>query len=134
MKNRTINRILISIIVVLIVAICILSAAIIRRPHDIDVSETATAVIEEAIIEATSAEEETATAVETTTASEETLRGKTSTRVNIRDDASEDAKVLETVDEGYEFDIIEVRDDGWTCIKYEEGMAYISSLYVILIH
>mgnify|MGYP000396011713 FL=1 len=61
------------------------------------------------------------------------LRGKTSTKVNIRDAASDQAKVLTTVEEGYEFDIIEIQDNGWTKLKYEDQDAYISSSYVIVI-
>ena len=62
-----------------------------------------------------------------------TLRGKTSTKVNIRDAASDQAKVLATVEEGYEFDIVEIQDNGWTKLKYEDQDAYISSSYVIVI-
>ena len=55
------------------------------------------------------------------------------TKVNIRDAASDQAKVLTTVEEGYEFDIIEIQDNGWTKLKYEDQDAYISSSYVIVI-
>ena len=58
---------------------------------------------------------------------------ETSTKVNIRDAASDQAKVLTTVEEGYEFDIIEIQDNGWTKLKYEDQDAYISSSYVIVI-
>ena len=63
-----------------------------------------------------------------------TKRGKTSTRVNIRDAASEDAKVLETVDEGTTFDILEIMDNGWTKILYQDYEAYISSNFVIVLN
>ena len=62
------------------------------------------------------------------------MRGKTSTRVNIRDAASEDAKVLATVEEGTTFEIVEILDSGWTHIIYEDQDAYISSAYVIVIN
>ena len=60
------------------------------------------------------------------------MHGKTSTRVNIRDAASENAKVLSTVDEGTTFEIIEIQDNGWTKILYEGSEAYISSSFVII--
>ena len=61
-----------------------------------------------------------------------TMHGKTSTRVNIRNAASENAKVLQTVDGGTTFDILEIQDNGWTKILYEGTEAYISSNYVII--
>ncbi len=60
------------------------------------------------------------------------MHGRTSTRVNIRDAASENAKVLNTVDEGTTFEIIEIQDNGWTKILYEGTEAYISSNFVIV--
>ena len=123
MKNRTINRILQGVIVLLIIAICFLSVQIIRRPHYINISENEATVIEEATAPISAAEPQPTSA----------LRGKTSTKVNIRDAASDQAKVLTTVEEGYEFDIIEIQDNGWTKLKYEDQDAYISSSYVIVI-
>ena len=62
------------------------------------------------------------------------LRGKTSTKVNIRELPSQDARVLETVEAGTEYDIIEILDSGWVKIQYTEDIeAYISASYVILI-
>ncbi len=133
MKKKTINKILLGVIAFLVLAICILSAEIVRRPRYINISEPETTVIEEAALDAsTTVVEESATvssATETVTA----LRGKTSTKVNIRDAANADAKVLATVEAGYEFDIIEIQDNGWTKLKYEDQDAYISSSYVIVI-
>lgn len=133
MKKSVINRILIGVIAFLLVAICILSVEIAKRPRYINIAEPETNMIEEASLEAVQAGESPES--EQTTESGETaaLRGKTSTRVNIRDAASDQAKVLATVDEGYEFDIIEIQDNGWIKIKYEEQDAYISSSYVILV-
>lgn len=56
MKNRTINRILQGVIVLLIIAICFLSVQIIRRPHYINISENEATVIEEATAPITSAD------------------------------------------------------------------------------
>ena len=119
MKNRTINRILQGVIVILIIAICILSVQIIRRPHYINITEAETTVIEEAVASTTSVDTEidTEDALSTAELPSSTLRGKTSTKVNIRDAASDQAKVLATVEEGYEFDIVEIQDNGWTKLK-----------------
>ena len=131
MKNRTINRILQGVIVLLIIAICF-----IRRPHYINISENEATVIEEATAPITSADIEDTVGDSLSAAEQQptsALRGKTSTKVNIRDAASDQAKVLTTVEEGYEFDIIEIQDNGWTKLKYEDQDAYISSSYVIVI-
>ena len=136
MKNRTINRILQGVIVLLIIAICFLSVQIIRRPHYINISENEATVIEEATAPITSADIEDTVGDSLSAAEQQpasALRGKTSTKVNIRDAASDQAKVLTTVEEGYEFDIIEIQDNGWTKLKYEDQDAYISSSYVIVI-
>ena len=69
---------------------------------------------------------------ETETSTTTMMHGKTSTRVNIRDAASQDARVLNTVDEGTTFDILEILNNGWTKILYEGVEAYISSDYVII--
>lgn len=132
MKKKTINKILLGVIAFLVFAICILSVEIARRPRYINISEPETTVIEEAALDTSTDSEESATVTstqETVTA----LRGKTSTKVNIRDAANADAKVLTTVEAGYEFDIVEIQDNGWTKIKYEDQDAYISSSYVIVI-
>lgn len=136
MKNRTINRILQGVIVLLIIAICFLSVQIIRRPHYINISENEATVIEEATAPITSADIEDTVGDSLSAAEQQPTsapRGKTSTKVNIRDAASDQAKVLTTVEEGYEFDIIEIQDNGWTKLKYEDQDAYISSSYVIVI-
>ena len=40
--------------------------------------------------------------------------------------------VLDTVDEGTTFEIVEILDNGWTHILYDNTDAYISSAYVII--
>lgn len=140
MKKTTINAILISVITIMSVSICFLIFCIVTRPRYVIVNEQQpeTAMITEAsnlsedmqqpeIIDSNSDAE---TSVEEPSA--DSLHGKTSTRVNIRDAASENAKVLSTVDEGTAFDIIEIQDNGWTKILYEGSEAYISSSYVII--
>ena len=133
MKKKTINKILFGIIAFLVLAICILSVESVRRPRYINISEPETTVIEEASLDASSTYAEESATVFSTTEAVTALRGKTSTKVNIRDAANADAKVLATVEAGYEFDIIEIQDNGWTKLKYEDQDAYISSSYVIVI-
>lgn len=146
MKKTTINSILMGIIVVLCISICFLIFCIAKRPRYIETSEPDSAVIAEIpespntfsnpsaddnnVIELPDANP-SATESSSSTAP---MQGKTSTRVNIRDRATEDAKVLATVDEGTTFEIVEVLDNGWTHILYEGADAYISSAYVIIIN
>lgn len=142
MKKTTINAILISVITIMSVSICILIFCIATRPRYAIVNEPAAAMITEASnpaednmqqSEVFSAKNDPAPPVgEQPPAS--TMHGKTSTRVNIRDAATEDAKVLGTVDEGTTFDILEILDNGWTRILYEGSEAYISSNYVIIMN
>lgn len=136
MKKRTINRILICIIVFLIVAICVLIVQIANRPRYTATTEAETAtIIEIPQSEAIPVTQETQQAGEEAPNedNDSLKRGKTSSKVNIRELPSEDARVLDTVEEGTEFNILEILDTGWTKIQYEEQEAYISSSYVILI-
>ncbi len=142
MKKSTINTILISVIALMSVSICFLIFCIATRPRYVIVSEpqTETAVITEMSGIAEDLQSETASApvdvvdsaVDDTIPSDD-MQGKTSTRVNIRNAASADAKVLDTVEGGTTFKILEIQDNGWTKIQYEETEAYISSDYVIRI-
>ncbi|MDE6910485.1 MAG: SH3 domain-containing protein [Lachnospiraceae bacterium] len=143
MKKTTINTILISIITVMSVSICFLIFCIITRPRYAIVEESETATIVESVSLSDEPQTQSAAAAASVAAEpvpdvvEETpttKRGKTSTRVNIRDAASEDAKVLETVDEGTTFDILEIMDNGWTKILYQDYEAYISSNFVIVLN
>lgn len=134
MKKRTINRILLGIIAFLTVAICILIVQILNRPRYTANSEVETATITEITqSEAIPDIQETQTVEPETVANNTVLRGKTSTKVKIRELPSADSRVLETVEEGVEFDILEILDSGWTKIQYNDQEAYISSSYVILI-
>ena len=137
MKKQTINIILMSTIGLLIIAICILIIQILSRPRYTATNEPQTAVITEIphseavpiIQETQSYEDKEDISVESSV-----LRGKTSTKVNIRELPSEDARVLEMVEAGSEYNIIEILDSGWVMIEYQEDLeAYISSSYVILI-
>ena len=142
MKKSTINTILISVIALMSVSICFLIFCIATRPRYVIVSEpqTETAVITEMSGIAEDLQSETASApvdvvdsaIDDTIPSDD-MQGKTSTRVNIRNAASSDAKVLDTVEGGTTFKILEIQDNGWTKIQYEETEAYISSDYVIRI-
>ena len=142
MKKSTINTILISVIALMSVSICFLIFCIATRPRYVIVSEpqTETAVITEMSGIAEDLQSETASApvdvvdsaIDGTIPSDD-MQGKTSTRVNIRNAASADAKVLDTVEGGTTFKILEIQDNGWTKIQYEETEPYISSDYVIRI-
>ncbi|MDE7416858.1 MAG: SH3 domain-containing protein [Lachnospiraceae bacterium] len=140
MKKTTINAILISIITIMSVSICFLIFCIMTRPRYVIVNEPDTAMITEVSnlseeaqqSENLSANNNIATAIPDAEPPASTMHGKTSTRVNIRNAASENAKVLITVDEGTTFDILEILDNGWTKILYEGSEAYISSSYVII--
>ena len=140
MKKSTINAILISVITLMSVSICFLIFCIATRPRYVIVNEPDTAMITEASNlydetlqpENPSANTTTDAAPSVEAPAVSTMHGKTSTRVNIRNAASEDAKVLITVDEGTTFDILEILDNGWTRILYEGSEAYISSSYVII--
>lgn len=140
MKKTTINAILIAIITIMSVSICFLIFCIMTRPRYVIVDEPETAAM---ITEVSNLSEEPQQQPETSASNSDaettvteppasTMHGKTSTRVNIRDAASENAKVLSTVEEGTTFDIIEILDNGWTKILYEGSEAYISSNFVII--
>lgn len=137
MKKTTINTILLCIIAILSVSICFLIFCIVTRPRYVTVNESAgTEVVnimeEPQLAVLPDSANDTAPAGEADTPSPDTMHGKTSTRVNIRDAASADAKVLDTVEEGTTFDIIEIQDNGWTKILYDGSEAYISSNFVII--
>ncbi len=141
MKKTTINAILLSIITLMSVSICFLIFCIVTRPRYVTVNEQETAATITEVTDLSEAppqqseppvsDNNTQTPVEEPP-TDNTMHGKTSTRVNIRDAASENAKVLGTVDEGTTFDIIEIQDNGWTKILYEGSEAYISSNFVII--
>lgn len=145
MKKTTISNILMGIIVVLCISICFLIFCIIRRPRYIETADSESAIITESpnnfdltgTVTTTNNDAPQSPDVNSPTTPEEDtsaaqMRGKTSTRVNIRNAPTEDGKVLETVDTGTEFDIVEVLDIGWTHIIYNGEDAYISSAYVII--
>lgn len=136
MSKSSINKILTGIITFLVVGICVLLILIASRPKYINTDEKANTVVEEisAIVASQPVTSEN-TSNESNPIVEEpkTTLGKTSTKVNIRELDSSDSRVLETVEAGYEFEIIEVLENGWTKIKYKDSVAYISSLYVIIL-
>ena len=138
MKKTTINNILMGVIAMLSVSICILVFCIVTRPRYVTVNEPETAVITEVPnIPDTSQSPSTASSSGTPSATPEDtpneMHGKTSTKVNIRDAASDEAKVLDTVEAGTTFEILEILDSGWTRILYNGSEAYISSDFVIVV-
>ena len=102
MKKTTINTILLCIIAIMSISICFLIFCIVTRPRYVIVNEPETAVITEVVNIMETQPAETASLVSEAEPPKEhtdTKHGKTSTRVNIRDAASADAKVLDTVEE-----------------------------------
>ncbi len=146
MKKTTINNILTGVIAILCVSIVFLIFCIAKRPHYTEASEIEASTIAEItddldiVTEASEISENSIEPSGATASSEDAddesalLQGKTSTRVNIRDNPTEDAKVLDTVEEGTTFEIVEILDNGWTHIIYDDNDAYISSSYVIIIN
>ena len=144
MKKTIISNILMGIIVVLCISICFLIFCIVRRPRYVETADPESAIITESpgdfnlsgtvttdhdVLELPTTEPAAPTEEDTSAVQ---MQGKTSTRANIRNAPTEDGKVLETVDEGTAFDIVEVLDTGWTHILYHGEDAYISSAYVII--
>lgn len=146
MNKTTLNRILLGVIVMMSLSICVLIVCIMTRPRYVNTSEENAAVIIEVPPDAgisVASTDETAGMTDTAQTQAQDLqdntstahkKGKTSTRVNIRNAPTEDAKVLDTVDEGTTFEIVEILDNGWTHVIYEDQDAYISSAYVIIIN
>jgi hypothetical protein len=140
-KKTTINAILMGIIVLLSISICLLLFAIITRPRYSTVSATPEAAViteasEDSIISGENSNQDQQTAAlndESGTDVSSTQKGKASTKVNVRNYASTDAKVIGHLEEGDTFDIVEVQSDGWTKILYDGSEAYVSSDYVILV-
>jgi uncharacterized protein YgiM (DUF1202 family) len=126
------------IIVLLSISICLLLFAIITRPRYSTVSATPEAAViteasEDSIISGETSQQTAALNDESGTDVGSTQKGKASTKVNVRNYASTDAKVIGHLEEGDTFDIIEVQSDGWTKILYDGSEAYVSSDYVILV-
>lgn len=150
MKKSTINKILLAIIALLFVTICILIYKIVSRPQyafteqnnqsattntvtNVEIPEISASSIFEQAQTPTEPESQQSTETAALPNVSDTLHGKTSDRVNIRELPSEDARVLETVEKGYTFDIIEIYSDEWVKIHYQDQEAYISTMYVILL-
>ena len=141
MKKSTINYILYGVMACLVLAICVLLVKISGRTRYIDTTESATIqeapVIQETITItdsslAQSAEEKTPKETPSEDTASNVLRGHTSDKVKVREQPSLEARVLEIVDKGYSFTILEILATGWTKISYAEGEAYISSAYVVV--
>ncbi len=143
MSNRTINRILISVIGFLCVTICILIMLIVTRPQQVITQGSASASIEEVpvteiihfantITEDTPVTEETA-APASTEEPTAVLYARATSLLNIRASNSTDAAVVETVSENTILQVLEIQPDGWTKILYEGQEAYVSSAYIILV-
>lgn len=151
MNSKTLNRLLYAIMALLVIIICFLLYKIVNRPRlnseqaatsttieEVSLSEI-TNTVESATVTDTIDEASQTEVTETTTESEEsiaaendTMQGKVSTKVNIREQADSESRILETVEEGYSFEILEILPEGWVKIAYGDGIGYISSQYVII--
>ena len=139
MKKTTINNILMAAIALMSISICILIFCIVTRPHYVTIDEPDPAVITEVpnipdVSQSPDSVSSQDTASTDDASASDEMHGKASTKVNIRDAASADAKVLDTVEEGTTFDILEILDNGWTRILYSGSEAYISSDFVIIVN
>ncbi len=137
MKKATINNILMAVIVLMSVSICFLIFCIVTRPRYSTVAsspEPAIITESETLAESLISDTSTDSSEDLTVSTQDTIKGKTSSRVNIRDAASADAKVLDTVDADTILDIVEIQSNGWTKIIYDNSEAYVSSDYVIIIN
>lgn len=144
MNRNTINLILYSTMGILFISICVLTVLIINRPRYVTVSEPAKEIKEISFNvnantvsqtpEALTGTESESNSVVKDASANSPKRGKTSTKVNIREAADAEARLLETVEEGYTFDILEILDSGWVKITYNGQDAFISAKYVILIN
>ena len=143
MSNRTINRILISLICFFSMAICVLIVLILTRPQQVSTHGAFSATLEEIpateIINfhnSTPSNISSSEAVSTPQVPEEepsALYAKTTSLLNIREANNTDSSVLTTVSENTILQVLEIQADGWTKVVYGEHTGYVSSAYIILI-
>ncbi len=143
MSNRSINRLLISIICFLLCAICVLIFLIATRPQQVTTEGNSFASFTKlpatetlTLGNTSSGKTDSITEPSTVAPTEEekrTLYARTTSLLNIRASNSTDAVVLKTVSENTILQVLDIQSDGWTKILYEGQEAYVSSAYIILI-
>lgn len=142
MNNRTLNRLLIATICFLCAIICLLVYLILSRPQHIITQGSgatsfdeipATEIIDFDTPVADTAPLATPEPESTAVPSTKEVYARTTCLVNIRATNSTDAQVLATVNEDTVLKVLQIQQDGWTKVLYDEQEAYISSAYIILI-
>lgn len=126
MKKSTLNAIMYGVIIVLVIAISVVIIKIQTRPEEVIVevpTEEPTEI--ESISEENSEEEPELVVVDRVRMIDD--------NVNVRSGPGTDYERLGSAYSGYDFELIEQRDDGWTQIIYDNREAYVYSEYVEII-
>lgn len=126
MKKSTLNAIMYGVIIVLVIAISVVIIKIQTRPEEV-IAELPTEELSEteSIVEEISEEEPEIIVEERVRMIED--------NVNVRSGPGTDYERLGSAYSGYDFELIEQRDDGWTQIIYDNREAYVYSEYVEII-
>ena len=126
MKKSTLNAIMYGVIIVLVIAISVVIIKIQTRPEEV-IAELPTEELSEteSIVEEISEEEPEIVVEERVRMIED--------NVNVRSGPGTDYERLGSAYSGYDFELIEQRDDGWTQIIYDNREAYVYSEYVEII-
>ena len=126
MKKSTLNAIMYGVIIVLVIAISVVIIKIQTRPEEV-IAELPTEELSEmeSVVEEISEEEPEIVVEERVRMIEE--------NVNVRSGPGTDYERLGSAYSGYDFELIEQRDDGWTRIIYDNREAYVYSEYVEII-
>lgn len=126
MKKSTLNAIMYGVIIVLVIAISVVIIKIKIRPEEVIVDLPTEELSEtESVVEEFS-EEEPEVIVENRVRMIED-------NVNVRSGPGTDYERLGSAYSGYDFELIEQREDGWTQIIYDNREAYVYSEYVEII-
>lgn len=126
MKKSTLNAIMYGVIIVLVIAISVVIIKIQTRPEEV-IAELPTEELSEmeSVVEEISEEEPEIVVEERVRMIED--------NVNVRSGPGTDYERLGSAYSGYDFELIEQRDDGWTQIIYDNREAYVYSEYVEII-
>lgn len=126
MKKSTLNAIMYGVIIVLVIAISVVIIKIQTRPEEVIVELPTEEPSEaESVIEEVSEEEPEVIVVDRVRMIDD--------NVNVRSGPGTDYERLGSAYSGYDFELIEQRDDGWTQIIYDNREAYVYSEYVEII-
>lgn len=126
MKKSTLNAIMYGVIIVLVIAISVVIIKIQTRPEEVIVESPTEEFSEIESVAEEISEEEPELIVE------ERVR-MIDDNVNVRSGPGTDYERLGSAYSGYDFELIEQREDGWTQIIYDNREAYVYSEYVEII-